>query len=618
MKKIKIYLSFIAIFALLFTSCSKDEGSNATDSDKATLSFGAIVADLAAKSTEKQSAIEGMPVCSDDAPAYVEIVLMQGDNEVVGTAADPYRVDLVAGQVFTEEDEALELTPGNYSLNHFSVYDADGDLLWLAPRGGALAAFVDNSLPLAIELGAGVKKYVDVSVLCYDDRDVNLYGYQFFELDINEAFEFCFFANYCTPEGRHFPARYSVDISIDGNTIYEDVVNTTGRNDDGDLFAEALCFALPNLEDYEDNEEYIDYTLTLLDWTEDEDAYGDVEQMVITGSLSRAEIMANFDGDDNVEYEHFRFGCGDDQPVDSDGDGVIDENDNCPNEAGPASNNGCPENGDTDSDGDGVLDGDDDCPDTPSGATVDANGCPIDSDNDGVYDGIDACPNEAGPADNDGCPVEGDADGDGVLDGSDNCPDTPSGAIVDANGCPIDTDGDGIYDGIDACPNENPVVDEDNDGCEDPTTGEGCENLPAACALDTGVSLPADCYYASLDASNNGWVEVNSDAELQLIGGLNGDEPFGDVTVSLSGTVVTVILDGEFADDRITAYGIEVRPNESDVMSSTCWESICNTNVAQGSQLDPISNTFDDFEYSYPIYVKVDIVNCTAPIGTPD
>src|SRR5690606_36867399 len=119
-----------------------------------------------------------------------------------------------------EEDEALELTPGNYTLNHFSVYDADGYLLWLAPRGGALAAFVDNSLPLNIELGAGVKKYVDVSVLCYDDRDVNLYGYQFFELDINEAFEFCFFTNYCTPEGRHYPARYAVDISIDGTSLY--------------------------------------------------------------------------------------------------------------------------------------------------------------------------------------------------------------------------------------------------------------------------------------------------------------------------------------------------------------------------------------------------------------
>ena len=82
-----------------------------------------------------------------------------------------------------------------------------------------------------------------------------------------------------------------------------------GRNEDGDLYADALCFALPNLDEYGDNEDYIDYTLTLLDWTGEADAYGDVAPMTISGSLSRADIMANFSGDDDVEYEHFRFGC---------------------------------------------------------------------------------------------------------------------------------------------------------------------------------------------------------------------------------------------------------------------------------------------------------------------
>ena len=309
MKSIKIYLSFLAMFALLFTSCSKDEDGVTNNSDKATLSLGALVEDLAAKSSNKQSAITDMPDCSDEQAAYVEIVLERGGNEVVGTTEEPYRVNLVAGQVFTEEDAALELIPGSYSLTHFSVYSATGNLLWLAPRGGALAAFVSNSLPLDIELGAGVKKYVDVSVLCYDNRDVNEYGYQFFELDINEAFEFCFFANFCTPDGRHYPARYAVDISINGNTIYEGVENNVGRDENGDLFADALCFALPNLAEYGDNEDYIDYTITLLDWTGEPDAYGDVEPMVISGSLSRADVMANFSGSDDVNYEHFRFGC---------------------------------------------------------------------------------------------------------------------------------------------------------------------------------------------------------------------------------------------------------------------------------------------------------------------
>ena len=49
-------------------------------------------------------------------------------------------------------------------------------------------------------------------------------------------------------------------------------------------------------------------------------------------------------------------------PADSDGDGVPDASDQCPGEAGPASNNGCPIEEPTDSDGDGVPDASDACP----------------------------------------------------------------------------------------------------------------------------------------------------------------------------------------------------------------------------------------------------------------
>lgn len=308
MKNIKTYLSLLAIFATLFTSCSKDEESiESTEFNKATLSFGAMVQDLTNKSTAKQSDVDNLPACTDDTAAYVEIVLKQGGTDVVGTEDDPFRINLVDGQLFTEEVPELELVPGTYTLDNFAVYNSEGVLIWLAPKtGGVLAEFVENALPMDISLGAGVKKYVDVSVICYDNRNVNEYGYMFFELDINKAFEYCFFANYCTPDGRHFPARYSVDISIDGTPLYSGEVNVTGENEDGDWYAEPSCFALPDLSEYADDEEYIDYTLTLLDWDE---AYGDVEQMEISGSLSRAEIMAKFDGTDNVEYDHLRFGC---------------------------------------------------------------------------------------------------------------------------------------------------------------------------------------------------------------------------------------------------------------------------------------------------------------------
>ena len=110
---------------------------------------------------------------------------------------------------------------------------------------------------------------------------------------------------------------------------------------------------------------------------------------------------------------------------DSDGDGIEDRQDKCPNEAGLAEFDGCP-----DSDGDGIADPDDDCPNEAGIAEL--NGCP-DADGDGVKDSEDNCPDEAGPAENDGCPWE-DADGDGVLDKDDECPEVAGTAAN--NGCP--------------------------------------------------------------------------------------------------------------------------------------------------------------------------------------
>lgn len=110
---------------------------------------------------------------------------------------------------------------------------------------------------------------------------------------------------------------------------------------------------------------------------------------------------------------------------DSDNDGIEDSKDDCPNEAGLAEFNGCP-----DADGDGVIDGKDDCP-TVAGLKS-LNGCP-DADGDGIADAKDNCPNEAGPAANKGCPYQ-DKDGDGVLDKDDKCPDV-AGTVAN-NGCP--------------------------------------------------------------------------------------------------------------------------------------------------------------------------------------
>lgn len=90
-----------------------------------------------------------------------------------------------------------------------------------------------------------------------------------------------------------------------------------------------------------------------------------------------------------------------------------------------------------DSDGDGVSDANDVCPNTPAGASVDARGCELDGDGDGVPDSRDRCPGTVAGAAVDANGCERDSDGDGVVDRLDRCADTVSGVKVDVRGCEI-------------------------------------------------------------------------------------------------------------------------------------------------------------------------------------
>ncbi len=137
------------------------------------------------------------------------------------------------------------------------------------------------------------------------------------------------------------------------------------------------------------------------------------------------------------------------KPIDTDGDGIVDKDDDCPNESGLATFNGCP-----DTDQDGVADKDDNCPEVAG--LISLKGCPEeikDSDGDGIADEYDECPNVAGLATFKGCP---DTDGDGIIDKEDDCPDIAG--LKEFNGC-VDTDGDGIRDKDDRCPDVIGVAD---------------------------------------------------------------------------------------------------------------------------------------------------------------
>ena len=225
--------------------------------------------------------------------------------------------------------------------------------------------------------------------------------------------------------------------------------------------------------------------------------------------------------------------------TDSDGDGVSDRKDACPDtpQGALTDSKGCPK----DDDGDGVYDGLDLCAATPAGAKVDAKGCPLDADHDGVFDGLDKCAGTPSGArvDAKGCPLDADgegvpdgldmcantpkgdkvdakgctladADGDGVLDASDQCPNTPMGATVDAKGCPSDDDGDGVFDGLDICPNTPAGAKVDAKGC--PTEVTETETQ----FLDTGVIRTSEIHFDT-DKSN---IKPESHAVLKEIGNI--------------------------------------------------------------------------------------------------
>ncbi len=135
------------------------------------------------------------------------------------------------------------------------------------------------------------------------------------------------------------------------------------------------------------------------------------------------------------------------------------------------------ENRAEDTDGDGISDKVDRCPNTPAGKYVNRYGCAKkivvskDTDGDGISDKIDRCPNTpAGKYVNKyGCAKKivksKDKDGDGISDKMDSCSNTPKDIKVDAKGCAMDYDSDGVGYYKDKCPTTPKGFNVDKEGC---------------------------------------------------------------------------------------------------------------------------------------------------------
>ena len=159
-------------------------------------------------------------------------------------------------------------------------------------------------------------------------------------------------------------------------------------------------------------------------------------------------------------------------PPDSDGDGIPNEDDNCPFNYNP---------GQEDADGDGIGDACDSCTDCDNdGYCSEINDC---NDNDasihpGATEECDGVDNDCDGQVDEGC--EQDSDSDGIPDDEDNCPEiyNPDQTDTDGDGkgdkCDSDDDGDGIPDSYDNCPLVSNPGQEDSDG---DGIGDACDDV---------------------------------------------------------------------------------------------------------------------------------------------
>jgi hypothetical protein len=206
---------------------------------------------------------------------------------------------------------------------------------------------------------------------------------------------------------------------------------------------------------------------------QDKDGYSDPDGDAESHPDGQADAFVN----DNSQW------------FDTDGDGYGDnatgtEPDSCPSVYGVSTVRivdniteqwfGC-----EDQDGDGIEDDSDDCPMNAGVSTIDRDGCP-DTDLDGISDAFDDCDLQPGTSTFGyiGCP---DADGDGIPDSIDPLP-------ANGNGTESDWDGDGYPNPVDAeSPSQNEDVfpndptqwnDTDGDGLGDNRDGNNPDLRP--------------------------------------------------------------------------------------------------------------------------------------------
>ncbi|MEK9731455.1 MAG: thrombospondin type 3 repeat-containing protein [Candidatus Poseidoniales archaeon] len=362
------------------------------------------------------------------------------------------------------------------------------------------------------------------------------------------------------------------DLDAFGNACDDDDDNDGVQDGDDDCNPGKINWISNAMTDHDSDGCYDDTE----DFDDDEDGIFDEFDLCPKGPVGWVSTTEN-----DVEGD----GCSD---IDSDGDGFVDQADNCPNIENPnqkdLDGDGIGNLCDEDEDGDGISIPQDLCPKDAvlwSSNIIndyDQDGCQDDindedDDNDEIPDDEDACPKgeidwDADPTasdhDGDGCTDsfdDDDDDGDGVLDSADNCPRGVIGFLSniddkDGDGCldsseDTDDDNDGVEDALDQCPMTGEFDAINAVGCSQSQLdddGDGINNIQDLCLSSTpGVQVDDyGCEVVQSETDTNSSEEESNDSMLFVL-----------VLVLIAGVIGLVVYKDQIQPTQAKQYATQ-------------------------------------------------------------
>ena len=333
--------------------------------------------------------------------------------------------------------------------------------------------------------------------------------------------------------------------------------------------------------------------------------------------------------------------------LDSDGDGIHDDEDNCPNipnvEQLDSDLDGIGDDCDPDDDNDGVFDTSDNCLFMPNPDQEDndmdfmGDACDYDDDNDGVSDITDNCPfvanTDQSDIDSDGLGdlCDSDPDGDGFVE-DDNCPYTPNLLQEDNDNdglgdvCDYDDDNDRNADVNDNCPltanAEQDDLDGDNigDACDIDIDGDGIVNNTDNCPLVSNVGqddtdLDGFGDYCDDDDDSDGVLDNEDNCSLMF----NPDQ--SDMDEDGQGDACDGDFDGDGLNNEVDNCPLIANGDQNDWDGDSLGD-VCDNDIDG----DGVFNDYDECDFT-PVGEVIDpssgcaieeLAPCASPRGTTE